>query len=405
MNLELILDLPPSKSLIYMERYVNDGSPSGFTFKYSTSKDYSPRFGKEKFKIPIIFPNSVKKYSYGTTMINLKELIDGIPVHPDFYKKIKNSFPNYELSSFYNYPTASPRTLLSVKNENKFYSKLHYDGVLCRVKRKLPYRKAIAEVEISKHFEFYIDKNNVRNFAFLKSPFCNTYCTEEEAEQFSAIIREYEPYPHLDLKKYLIPFFALFSQDINDLDASKILIQLLNFNSNPKEVFLEKIIYPIIENYINLVKYNGLIPEINAQNLLLEIDNDFNIHRIVFRDLMGVEKDLTVRQNIGLKNNFDSKKYKCISKKDPLYFKRHSFSYDFKLGKYVIEPLVKCFTEKFDYSKNKINNLVKEKAKEMWGDFASFYFNSSELWYSHPKTLLVDKKSRIYLENKNPLYR
>ena len=43
MNVENIIK-NPYESLDYMERFVNDGSPSGFSFKYTTSKQTSPLY-------------------------------------------------------------------------------------------------------------------------------------------------------------------------------------------------------------------------------------------------------------------------------------------------------------------------------------------------------------------------
>jgi len=405
MKIKTILNEPSWKSLIYMERYINDGSPSGFTYTHACSKEYSPRHGKSSFKVPIIYSNNIKQYSFNHGSLINKNVRIGIPIHPDFAKNIQiNSF-KWDLSSFDNYPTASSRTLLSINDSEKFYIKLHYDGILCRVKRSLPYRKAIAEVEMSKFFEKYIDRNSIENFGFLKSPFCNTYFAEKEIDQFSAIIREFIPFPYIKESRYLIPFFSLFSQDIFNPNDRSILFQLLESYKNPEEVFLDKIIFPIIENFVNLIKREGFIPEINAQNLLLEVNDKMEIKRIIFRDLMGVEKDLSIRDSLDLSNNFDSISYKTISKDDSLYFKRHSFSYDFKLSKYVIEPLVLNFALSFNKTPNELNKAIREKARDFWGKFQYEFFKPTDIWYSHPKTLLVEKSKRVYLENTNPMYR
>jgi len=388
-----------------MERYINDGSPSGFTFSHGCTKEYSPRHGKNSFSVPIINSDKIITYSINNDLAIDNAVRKGIPIHPDFSKKIDLESFEWQFSAFDNYPTASSRTLLSVTKSNLFYLKLHYDGILCRVKRSLPYRKAIAEVEMSKYFKNFIDKNSINNFGILASPFCNTYYDDKEENQFSAIIREFAPYPYKNEERFLIPFFSLFSKDVFNPNDESILFQLLKTFSNPEDIFYHKIIFPIIDIFVKIILHEGLIPEINAQNLLLEINEELEIKRIIFRDLMGVEKDLTLRDSCGLKNDFDSINYKSISIEDPLYFKRHSFSYDFKLSQYIIEPLVVNFASSFNKDPIKINRHIQDKAKEIWGKFQFDFFNPIDKWYSHPKILLVDKSKRTYLENKNPLYR
>lgn len=405
MNIKSIPFNPIWKSLIYMERYVNDGSPSGFTFSHSCSKEYSPRHGKNSFNVPIINSDKIITYSINHEYDINNAVRNGVPIHPDFSKKINLENFDWQLSKFENYPTASPRTLLTVDNSKLFYLKLHYDGVLCRVKRSLPYRKAIAEVEMSKYFKNLIDNNLINNFGILLSPFCNTYYDNKEENQFSAIIREFSPYPYINEKRYLIPFFSLFSKDSFNPDDESILFQLLKSCSSPEDIFYHKIIFPIIDIFVKIVMHEGLIPEINAQNLLLEINEELEIKRIIFRDLMGVEKDLSHRESLGLKNDFDSINYKSISIENPLYFTRHSFSYDFKLSQYIIEPLVANFADSFNKNPIEMNRHIQDKAKEIWGRFQFDFFNPIDKWYSHPKVLLVDKSKRTYLENNNPLYR
>jgi len=395
----------PWLSTIYMERYVNDGSPSGFTFKYTSSKEYSPRQGKNNFRIPIMFSDLIKSYSIVSTSHIDNKLLTGIPLHPDFFEIIKNKISEWEVLNFTNYPTASIRTLLSLDKKNKYYLKLHYAGILDRINRFLPYRKAIAEVELSYYFQKIIENDKLDSFGILRSILSNTYMSENENNQFSYILREYAPFPHKNIDIVLIPYFSLFSIDIYNKKDKRILYQLLEDKDSPLDCFLDKIIFPVLENYIYFVKNYGFLPEINAQNILLELSADNKIGRVIFRDLMGVEKDISIRKSLGLNVDFDSIDYKTISKDDKNYYKRHSFSYDFKLGKYIIEPLVNEFVISFKFDSNKINKIIKEKAIKCWGNYRFDHFQPYEYWYSHPQTLLVEKSKRIYLENIKPLYR
>ena len=87
----------PLTSLKNMERYVNDGSPSGFSFTHTTSVQYSPSEGVDKFSLPVFWSDEVKTYGQIPSEFKLLFSNNGqnaIPFHPDnlngstFFKEI-----------------------------------------------------------------------------------------------------------------------------------------------------------------------------------------------------------------------------------------------------------------------------------------------------------------------------
>ena len=96
--------------------------------------------------------------------------------------------------------------------------------------------------------------------------------------------------------------------------------------------------------------------------------------------------------------------YKCVSENTADYSKRHSFMFDFKLGEYLLSPVIEeacicgCSRPKLIHS---IKLLVNDYVKMLPKDF--FPYN---LWYSYPSTI-IDRTtaSRPYIENYFPKYR
>ena len=149
----------------------------------------------------------------------------------------------------------------------------------------------------------------------------------------------------------------------------------------------------------------GILPEINAQNILLEVSPDFLPTRIVLRDISRMEKNLHLRREKGLQTNFKSGSYKIIDTSINREFSeiRHSFSFDFKLSNYIIGELIDCCAKEYQFKPEYLDKLVKDLFEKMGSSNISRYFPHGNVWYSHDKILLTG--DRPYIRNKNPRFR
>ena len=411
MQLQKVL-IEPIETLIYLERFVNDGSPSGFTHKYTTTREYDPFIGVECFRLPLVHIPFSQTRIYGKVSSNDEELFfdtEGnviFPLHPDCFNNNCKLFQKNRISesSFHVCPTSSGRTVFVIKEEKMFYLKLHYDRILCRAKRNLPFRKAVAGVEISDILKKYIKAGFFQeSFSiFLESFSINA---ELNNSDFGFVFREGNPFPYKRNILPIIPFFSLTGSDIKKPSDDLLLIQiLLNFDDK-KEMLLERIIFPILSFYVVMIKQLGLTPELNAQNILLELNEKAEPSRVIIRDHMGTEKDITLRKELGLSTNFVSHDYKIIDRyiNEKLYFIRHSFHYDFKLCKYVIEPILRTYSRAFGEDLEKLIELTKEKFISEIGNFRFNYFKPYNKWYSHPK--IQFEGERPYISHSKTKYR
>jgi len=400
----------PYNSRVYLERYVNDGSPSGFTTRHTTNINTSPFELNPYFNPFICYAPTQCFKDYGhIPQINNSD--NWIIIHPDM---IQNSFflnKEFSLKSFDSkvVPTASGRTLQFINDFNNDYVKLHYVGILGRIRRELPYFKAIAGVELSQLLSTAIEQKLLDNkIAILPEIGARVLINREmQNYEWGMVWRQNMPFG-LDTENYiyLFPSFSLFSQDRLNNNHFPILKQIIdNYNFVPEEYVLEVIIFPLIRCYFNLIQTLGLQPELNSQNLLIAFNKDFSDCLFVLRDLESIDKDLTMMESIGLSFISNSYPYKCIEKEQYNYTIKHSFMYDFKLGESILEPIVNLLCQYYNSDRQQIQTKIRNYANSFIKKLPFNFFPQNK-WYSFAKVLIDQtKKERPYIENSNLKFR
>lgn len=410
MNLKDI-EIRPDQSLIYLDRYVNDGSPSGFTEKFKTSHATDTFNFNKNFRVLTIESSDSDLQIYGSLLPNIPLEKNHFYIHPDMkdHPDLKGCHI-FEQKHFMVSPTSSFRTVKILSVGCNDYIKLHYDGVLGRISRQLFPMRAIAGVEVSK-----IIKDNLQNHIFsdfisifeepftkiLKIPILNG-----ESKYWGMVWRNAKPFGMRSEKiKYIIPLFSFWSKDRHNSEAEVFGKQLfIKWGQNAKSKFLNEILIPILDTYFEFIVRAGLQYEYNAQNLLIGFDESWNAVSIICRDMMGIEKDLGIRKSLGLSTYFDSFPYKVIDEENPNYTIRHSFTFDFKVCDYVISPLVSLAANHELAKRDELIEILRERVKHWLLLLPDNFFPKSK-WYSHDKVLLNVRENRVYIENKNPLLR
>jgi hypothetical protein len=399
---DLIKD--PCRSMNYLERYVNNGSPSGFSAKYR-SKGKTDPLSDYSWYSPYQYLTEAENFIDFGCIPNLGGFDNDnnwIILHPDTVNNI-GIFDTDALAicqSIKAVPTASSRTV-SIE-DSEFYLKLHYEGILGRVERALPYEKAVAGPEISQILRNDFAKHP-NKLSFLDELGCRVLRLDG-GKEVGMIVRSKNPVGanSKDIE-YLIPYFSIFSRDIRSNNDEILLSQILKYRGIDFYGFaIDEVILPILEAYFYLVINYGFIPEWNAQNLLIGLDRNLKIVSVVFRDLQRVEKDLTIRESLNLANDFRSGKYKSISDNDELYQIRHSFSFDFKLCGYVINPIIRLLESTDFNAAKKARDIVKVYTESYLSRLPPNYLPKGR-WYKHDDILLTE--TRPYIECTSPDYR
>jgi len=385
---------------MYLERYINDGSPSGF--KLNMPDEFSPFNPKKNIEIigfrddwqNHIQIGSLPEIFQDSTTFNLPFFI-----HPNIYNqlgvfkdKLKNTF-NIKAQ-----PTSSGRTvLISESKSDLFYIKLHYPNKIGRFNRDISLYKWMSIFD--KSTDLFNNINSCPNrFSFLHDFGGTFYNSDISGLSFGTVFRSFYPYPFNKHKTLLIPSFSLFAKNNN---SKSVLYEIINYYSLNIDLFLDFLIYPLLESYIFLSCNLGLIPEINAQNLLYELDLEKHTSRIVLRDLGDIFVDFSIRNEKNLHTSFCT--YKTLDpKKDNDIKQRRSFAFDFKLTSYVILPLIDEFVLCTGYNKSKILKIIKEYVNNNFPNMDS-YFDSAVYWYKYPRKDNVSRTS--YIKTNNPIIR
>ena len=405
------IELYPSESLIYLDRYVNDGSPSGYTEKNKTSPKTDTFSLNKSFNLFAIERDPSDFKIYGTQPENIPLKSNQLYIHPDM--KRKKALKGVKIVTENNFtvsPTSSFRTVKILSETCSDYIKLHYDGILGRIFRQLNYKRAIAGVEISGLIKDSLSNNKLSNFiSIFEEPFAKIFYPptfKEEQDSWGMVWRNSKPYGNTSNNIcYIIPLFSFWAQDRQCLDDDIFGNQLFKiWGTNAKQKFIFNILIPIIDYYFELVVKLGLQNEYNAQNLLIGFDKSWNAISLINRDMMGIEKDLGLRKSLGLFTTFNSSPYKTLSSDDLYYSIRHSFTFDFKVCTYVIDPLISLAVKYEIATRSEIIDILRERTRYWLGQLPIDYLPKGK-WYSHKNVLLTVKANRKYIENKNPLLR
>ena len=384
---------------IYLERFVNNGSPSGYAI--DVPKKYSPiNDAIGAIKLGVFYDDWHKHICTGEipTQIGLNTPIDKVPiiVHPRMIEEKMIPF-----SSIVEYieaiPTASARTFFCATNSDKpFFIKCHYPWNVGRFKRDMPLFKWISSLERSKELYKYQD-SLPKNSAFLYETSGIFYQGETSKDSFGYIFRDFNISPVIDHQYIIIPAFSLFA-NINHEGNQYCLIDLLMdaFELSNMDV-VELFVFSVIDAFIFLSTKLGLVPECNAQNVLYEISLTTGSVRTVVRDF----EDFFIDKSIRRENNFHTSfcSYKVIDTCGNDFYERRSFAYDFKLSYYLVLPILESISKGDDEILCKLKEIVKSYAKNKFGD----YFKEQDTWYAYPNKTEVDRGS--YVERNNPLFR
>lgn len=397
-----------------MERYLNNGSPSGFTRRNNTSERYNPFSSYSEFitNSYSVDYKKVKHDDYGNPPNWL--LNNEIVIHPDYEHCFKN---HQKISEHTVIPTASSRTVYAT-NE-KCYIKLQYNRKIGRLERLFTPEKICNAIKISDVLKEKFDMGNMSKDIFFMPEtfgrildFGEEFETHMETRYWGMIVRDILPYPLIDeCEKRLIPAFSIFADNYGKVSTKSIIELLYDFRKqkdmNPEDFLMEKIIKPAIKLYFEILLNTGLHIEAHAQNILylLSVEgSSIDIKGAVVRDFESFDKDLDIMRKLGTISFFDdiTEKVNDSSNKQH-YIMRNSFLFDFKFGEYFLTPVLEHCRKKFPQIDI---NLTIKKIK----DFNVSYieqlpkdFFPEDKWFSYEK-VEFDRSTdeRPWITNNNP---
>jgi len=390
----------------YMERYINNGSPSGFTQKFTSSTETNPFGNVPFFNLWAVTLKVDRVEDFG----DIPEWLDDnvIPIHPDMTTQAifaaNDCTPSKTCIRVC--PTASVRTVEVIDFARGGYLKLHYNGLLGRVNRRLTRSHALAALDVTSILDRasgacqlperfgYFAEHGARIASFTDE---HGACVE-----WGTVFREIEPKPYRQATVFLIPAFALFATDPKNPNGPTLLLQLAKVRGVSIDEYVSEIVTAIVSCYFEMLLHYALQFECNAQNLVLGFSVCGSITSVNFRDFESVDKDLSLVEALGLNISFSSYPFKCVHRDLYNYNIKHSFMYDFKLGEYVLTPLIRLLPPS---KKPRVIEGIRTLARHYISQLPAGFFPADGLWYNYANVVVDKTKERPYVGNPEPRYR
>jgi hypothetical protein len=183
------------------------------------------------------------------------------------------------------------------------------------------------------------------------------------------------PFPRRAETGLLVPGFALYGEDYFDAEAPLLLFDLIGDRGrrDPVAYILDNIMLPIVRHWIGCFLQFGFILEPHGQNVLLELDEDYSVKRIVHRDL-SVGIDMRRRRKLGLP---DEKLNNYNRMEDSAF---HSITYDRFMGGHFFDRLVAaCQSQYPDISREAFTQPCREEFARLLPEQAEYF--PETVWY------------------------
>ncbi|MBI5275981.1 MAG: hypothetical protein HY854_05920 [Burkholderiales bacterium] len=378
----------PLSGLLAAERYVNDGSPSGFSSASELSLQHRPLEGSETIQIPVFYVPWERVVSFG----RIEAIRDRVgtcpqdcipvPVHPGALESVLQDRALGGISpaaTFDAAPTASGRTVLAV-GDKPFFVKLHFPGRIGRFNRAMPLYKWIGAKESAHYLREFL-RGGLRSFSHLDEV-GGVFAESERGPGFGTVYRDL-PERTVSAGAALLPAFSLFSRDHRNAADPSLLAQILERWRMDADSFIEVFVAPLVHSYVQLAVEAGLIPECNAQNVLFRVLMHSEKVEIYFRDMEDLWKDLTVRESLGLESSCVP--YHTIRQSEGSdYFERRSFLFDFKFGEYLVVPLIEEAARFLRIRSSDLVSATRRIVRDAWS-VSPGYFPYGTDWFRYPR--------------------
>jgi hypothetical protein len=396
-------------SYIYLERYVNNGSPSGFHSR-TTSLETSPMEGEERFPL-IEFDDTDLECTYlGAEHPLFQRGVNY--AHPDSLhsENLIGSQRKLAKSKLVVSPTSGGRTMLLRAPDAGGFLKLTYDvSRIGRVDRQLSLKHCQSSLEVSAAMKAGAESGSLPpEFSLLLEESAKvSHLRIGEAEfEWGTVYRDSRAYPYATHATALVPGFSLFGADHDSPDSPLLINQLIELNGSDPREYLLKVLRMIVDCYWSVVLACAFHPETHGQNCLFEVGEDFGIERLVIKDMDSIDKDLPLARFWGLRDTWDSDPYMCFDGRTYFYSIRPSFVYDFKVGEYLLSPLIDAVTSHYRIDPKSIEYEVRTYVKEtyLW-QLPNWYFPPDGCWYDCDNSERKPGTKRKYFAHENPKFR
>lgn len=349
-----------SLTTLDLERFTNDGSPSGYTFQQSSSIPTTAWYGLPEYPLPIV--QGRRTWHLGDTSL-LADLgihpSEECPVHPDCLSRTAvhmrwNGFPWKHIKVA---PTSSPRVVLATPAA-KFALKLHYPKKLGRFARPLLGEQLRFGVEISSH----VCSFDLKYSDFLPELFAAEYEIEghgqfKDENSFGLLLRQASTATKEPLV-WVVPCFSLLARKNIGLLHRPLVEDVAKwFETSPAVFFSEHFIPTLCQSIAEIVTCAGVWPEITAQNFFFALTRDGR-PKIIWRDFQGFFVDHGLLASNGYAGPLVDFAYHAIHFDQPQW---RSYLVDDIFNHHIVRPILRLLVS--DRNRKLIENSLMQSIR------------------------------------------
>ena len=312
---------PEHEVFLRLERYLNDGSPSGFSERFMPGPGFRASETGEAFQLPIFDCSSLETFSVGEVGVLLPH---ELPVHPEMASKFARIAGVGVTQNLEAVATSSGRTLAVNRHQSPFFAKVSYQGLLGRVHRRMTEAHLLSAIEVSSAYERAIQSGALpRSFHIYRERYGLGFPNGHDLMDWGYVEREAQPFP--DGHFIQVPAFSLIASGVQG--SAPLIRQLFDRvpSLSTKEGFFSHFAQPILDLYFSSVSLLGLQPEVHAQNVVFLLTDELVPAGVALRDMESVDKDLPLMNAVGSSSEFTLTGYKFLLEDAYNYQIMHSF--------------------------------------------------------------------------------
>mgnify|MGYP001059422775 CR=1 FL=1 len=376
-----------------LDRWVNSGSPSGFSAVHVTSESTLPTSPHRTFSLPIFDLRSTQvAYTHFGDRARCLSPWE-FPVHPDMSERFEEATKLSPVRSIPASATSSMRTVFVEGRKGQAFLKLSYHDLLGRQVRLMTQDHVRSAVQVSRVLRRAILGHNVTaSFGIFHEPFGVALDGDALGLGWGYVERQFAPImPQVDGQ--LIPAFSLFGNDRRRAKNTPLLHAIIGARKQllRPDLFFNLVLRPVLDSYFGVLVKTGLQLELHAQNLVFLVPNSpRRSWRVVYRDMESVDKDLPLMRIAGTAAPFINDVYKALREEDYNYQIKHSFMFDFKLGEYVLRPLVDCWEKASSANVAELIRLIRRRVSH-WQQVLPESFLPAG-WYDYAPVIHVGER-------------
>ncbi len=344
MRLQQIIE-NPIEAFGYMERYVNNRALLRAYLK-PLQHPFRPEDNCQ-FELPyhLVHKGDISSFAFDTTDLPIYYGRDSVrlAIHPQIIREYPDIVPDGFFSA---QPTSSGRTVL-IPGERPFFAKLHFPHKLGKYTKHLTLRKTAKSVVVSYLLERLRDSGRLNEKVSVMPEVAGFIRGAGTTNEVGVVYRKF-PTGYIPKVSILIPLFSLWNKDIQHPEEPTLFEQVIS--TQHPETFITSLITKLLSAYSAIIN-NGIVPDPHEQNLLLEVNADLSICKLIMRDLHSFRLEKSAQSDPLLTEVYEELRVgkdlvKLINEDmdDVKTVLNRSVSYDYYLGHSVFRNLIKAWT-------------------------------------------------------------